>query len=90
MDEINYDMLPEHCRKAVKGYIEEGSPMGHFLTAVFENDLAGSAALADEKNGKSLLQYGKFLNWYVPSICWGDRLKIRKWINAGGLKGIIG
>lgn len=37
--EIDYSILPEHMRDAMRRYIENGEPVGDFLNAILRNDL---------------------------------------------------
>lgn len=84
--EIDYSIIPVHCRESMRAYIENGQPVGDFLRAVLENDMVRAFNRADDINANSMLQYAKFLYW-APRICWGSREKVDAWIERGGLCG---
>jgi len=88
MKNIPYEMLPAHMRPGVKRYIEEGSPLGGFLTAVFSDRLIKSFELADDTNRLHMHDWAKFLWNHCPSDCWGSLKKVEAWIDDGGLRGI--
>lgn len=77
---INYGRLPEHCREGVRLYVEEGVPVGDFLTAVLENNLVEAFARADEVNAERMRDYADFLWNEAPSPCWGSGEKVAKWL----------
>ena len=76
---LDYAIIPVHCREGVQAYIEDGRPMGDFLTAVFSNDMVEAYARADDINSSSMRQYAKFL-YYAPRDCWGSRKIVDAWI----------
>lgn len=80
IEDINYSKLPEHCRDGVRRYIEDGDPIGHFLTAVFENDLVHAFGLADEVNSARMRDYAAFLYNEAPSPCWGSKAVVEVWL----------
>lgn len=67
-------------KDGIRHYIMEGIPMGHFLTAIFSNNLMEAAGRADDKNIKLLKEYAQFLYNYVPHGCKGSDLKVNDWI----------
>ena len=85
---INYDILPEHCRKGMQLYIERGIVPGDFLQAVLKNDLVHSFSKADTINKNRLEDYARFLYSQAPFPCWGTNKKIIEWCAKGGLCGI--
>jgi len=85
---INYDMLPEHMRGGMQRYIERGILPGSFLTAVLENNLVLAALRADSTNRHRLLDFAEFLYSEAPSICWGSRASVDRWVERGGLQGL--
>ena len=78
---LEYAIIPVHCRESVREYIENGRPMGGFLTLVFSNDLAAAALKADHLNASSMRQYAKFL-YNVPRNVWGSREIVDAWIKT--------
>jgi len=69
-------------------YIERGILPGGFLTAVLENNLVLAAMRADNTNRHRLLDFAEFLYSEAPSICWGSRERVERWIKQGGLRGM--
>ena len=84
---INYDMLPEHMRGGMQRYIERGIPPGSFLSAVLANNFALAVSLADSINRHRLPDFAEFLYSEAPSLCWGSRESVKRWIRRGGLQG---
>jgi hypothetical protein len=85
--DINYNMITEYCRPGMKRYIEQGIPVGDFLTAVLENNFVNAVARADPENITRLRDYMYFLINEVPSPAWGSKKKVKAWIKMGGLNG---
>lgn len=81
------EMLPGYMVAVVVGYIENGQPVGHFLSALFSNDLRGTFERADEANRRSIEMYLRFLYNYAPAGCWGSRDRFDRWQEQGGLDG---
>ncbi len=54
------------CEHIVKWYYED-YPLGHFLTAVVNNDLINAVFQADAINLKALKLYAYFLTWNLPA-----------------------
>ncbi len=84
----NWGGIPRYCRASLRRWIEEGTEVGDFLTAVLSNDLRKAVCYADEDNRKALLAYVHFLHTDAPSECWGSPEKLKAWKEAGGLAGI--
>jgi hypothetical protein len=88
MKDIDYSMLPEHCRDGMRDYIERGVLPGNFLCSVICNDLVNAAARADFINQNRLRDYAIFLHASAPHNSWGSPEALRRWHEAGGLKGL--
>jgi hypothetical protein len=86
--QINYERVPEHMRSGIRRYIEEGEPVGHFLTALLSNDLSGAVAHGDLINQAALVDWVKFLHNEAPSGAHGSLDNVRSWSKAGGLRGM--
>ena len=84
--ELNYELIPEHCRDGVQRYIEKGHPVGHFLTYVFENNLVKAFEYADDINRHAMYAYAQFL-YNVPMVCYGSKEKREAWQAIGGQEG---
>jgi hypothetical protein len=77
-DLARYD-IPAHMHDGVIAYILTGRPVGHFLTAVFSNDLKEAVARSDDENVTRLHQYVRFLYNCAPAGCWGSPKKFAAW-----------
>ena len=86
---IDYSKLPEHMRDGFRLYIEKGVPGGSFMTAVLSNDLRGAFGRADEINRARMFDTVAFLVNEAPIGCHGSPERVRDWIKAGGLQGIM-
>ncbi len=85
---IDYDKVPvEYMRDSVRRYIEEGIMSGHFLTALFSNNLVEVFNRADTANGEAMEKWVAFLFCYAPRGCWGSKERVEDWIKDGGLVG---
>ena len=61
MSDVNYDKVPvSSMRDSVRMYIEEGIMSGHFLTALFSNDLVGAYSRADKANEEAMKEWVTF------------------------------
>ena len=74
-------------RGGIVRYVESGIPPGHFLEAVFANDLMAACARGDDENVQLLGDYAKLLVNQCPGGCWGSRQNVRDWVERGGIKG---
>ena len=86
--DINYAKVPvPYMINPVRRYIEHGSPVGDFLTALIQNNLMLAVFKADDKNLPALRDWMLFLHWEAPGECHGSPEKMRAWIKRGGLAG---
>ena len=72
--------IPEHVMLSLRRYIEDHQSVGHFLTAVLENDLQEAVGRADDHNLANLPAYIGYLYNEAPSNCWGSPQKVEKWL----------
>ena len=86
-DFIKYEMLPEHMRKAARGYVEDGAPVGGFLTAAIENDLVEAFYRADDINLAAMRAWVDWLYNECPALARGSRKAMKAWMEIGGLNG---
>jgi hypothetical protein len=84
---VKWGAIPERMRGGIVRYIEHGIPPGHFLLAVFSNDLVEACSLADEENLQRLGDYVKLLVNQCPSASYGSGQHVRDWVKRGGIKG---
>ena len=82
MPDPDYSKLPHGLRDGMQRYIENGSQVGHFLTAVLSNDLVGAVNRADDKNAKLLPEIARWLWNEAPGNCWGDANRVQEWQGA--------
>ncbi len=86
--DINYDSIPvPYMTDSVRRYIEHGGPVGHFLTALFSNDLFDAVSRGDSSNQTALVDWVKWIYNQAPTGCWGSREKVISWQGKGGLNG---
>jgi len=55
------------CMDHIQKWYYEDYPLGHFLSAVVNNDLVNAVFQADSINSKVLKLYAYFLTWNLPS-----------------------
>ena len=87
-NKIDYSRLPDYMREGMRLYIEHGVPVGHFLTAVLENNLMEAYGRADDTNAAAMHEYAAFLYNEAPRASHGSREAVSKWMNQGGLLGL--
>lgn len=93
-DKLREYQIPDYMREDVRAYLFERQPMGSFLEAVFQNDLAEAFRTADETNRRSLWHYANFIHnelpgrTYGPGICpWGSVENVKAWVSKEGFEG---
>jgi hypothetical protein len=77
---IDYDKIPPHMMKNINDYVENGSPLGGFLRAVFANDFIKAVCSADAENFELIKTYASYVNWEVPYACHGSYEKVKEWM----------
>ena len=73
--------VPERMMKSIESYIEEGRPVGDFLTAIICNDLQGAVSRADDENIGNLPAYAAYFYNEAPSKCHGSKENMKDWMN---------
>ena len=73
-DPCCYDRIQPYILNKIREWVEKGSPIGGFLTAVLENNLSSAIACADEYNFPAIPAIVSYLYNEVPCGCW-DLLK---------------
>jgi hypothetical protein len=76
------DRVPEHLHKGLIAYLTARRPMGGFLTAVVQNDLASAMFQADEESLAGLRNVLRFLTNRVPAHAYGSRAAVVAWLSA--------
>jgi len=79
--------VPAHLRAGVSRYLRDGDRVGHFLTAVLQNDLREAVGRADDTSIAGLRQLIQFLHNHAPSKAWGSPEAVEAWIAQGGARG---
>ncbi|KKL26750.1 hypothetical protein LCGC14_2392130 [marine sediment metagenome] len=74
--------IPNYTLAALKRYLDNGIPPGHFLTAVLENNLVEAETRADIENSKALKDIIMYVYWEMPSHSWGSPEKVARWIKS--------
>ena len=89
MVDTNYSKVPvDYMVEGVRLYIEHGVPPGHFLTALFSNNLMESYKRADENNTAAMQRWVAFMYWEMPNPSQGSPERVAAWIKMGGLRGL--
>lgn len=74
-------LIPPYMWGGVQRYMVDRVPAGHFLTALFSNDLIEAFARADDENGANMRRYAQFLYNYAPHGSYGSPDNVRAWLN---------
>jgi hypothetical protein len=72
--------IPPHMHDGYVRYIRDGYRPGHFLCAVFSNDLTEAVDRADHDNAQALAQHVRFLYNCAPRACWGSPARLDAWL----------
>ena len=72
--------VPVHLRSGILNYVVDHKPVGHFLTAVFENNLMEAMSRADEVSRAGLFNICQFIYNEAPSPCHGSCEKVAAWL----------
>jgi hypothetical protein len=86
-DRVNWGAIPEHMRGGIIRYVENGVRPGHFLQAIFSNDLMAACARGDRENQLLLADYAKLLVNQCPGGCFGNATAFDEWVTRGGIEG---
>lgn len=71
--------IPERMRIGILEYLNNGRPMGSFLTSLFANDLFKAVARADDENLTLLRDYVTWIHCNVHADAYGSYEKVEKW-----------
>lgn len=86
--EIDYSIIPEHCRSGMRLYIERGIIPGKFLQAVIKDQLVEFFVKADDINMSRAYDYARFMYNECPTVARGSEKAMNAWAEKGGLNGI--
>lgn len=84
-EKMNEYDIPDYMQNSLVEYIMTGRPVGHFLSAVLENQLKEAVNRADDLNQSKLVNYMKFLWNHAPNGCYGYEGVMKYWRERGGL-----
>jgi len=71
--------LNDAVKRGIMNYVNDGVPMGHFLTAVFSNNLFEAFSRADEQSTAGLGHLVKFIYNECPAGCHGSSERVNDW-----------
>ena len=78
---INYATAPnQKMVPAIKRYVENHIEPGHFLTALFSNDLMRTFARADETNGSLIREWVVWMWNDMPPNMVGSKEYVKAWV----------
>jgi hypothetical protein len=72
-------MIEKRFKEAIDRWVSDACPMGGFITAVLENDLAMAMGKADKDARENLFDIIKYLWNECPAPCWGSKEKVKAW-----------
>lgn len=72
--------FPVYVVEELAMFIAHGYPVGDFVRAVLENDLAGAVNKADQESAACLVRLIGWLNDYAPHSCWGSEARVAVWM----------
>jgi len=72
--------IPPAILRGLKNYERDHTPVGGFLRAVLCNDLMETMHRGDERSLEALRAIVEYVYWELPSDCWGDYDRYKKWI----------
>jgi hypothetical protein len=74
--------IPRYIYVALQGYLAYKRPVGHFLTAVLQNNLHEALAKADADSLEALQVICQFIYWSVPGQAWGSPERVSNWLKS--------
>lgn len=76
----DYFLISDDILAAINRYALHHERKGHFLMAVFANNLIDAFGRADPENEKVLHQIICYVYNEIPSSAWGTAKKVRAWL----------
>ena len=73
-------MIPEFTKQNIDAYVNDGVPLGDFLTAVMANDFMGAFGYADYNNTRFMRDIASYIYNHTPSSCHGSYEIVDEWI----------
>lgn len=81
------DNIPVAVFAALKTHVFERGEVGHFMTAVLENDFSTAVCRADAEHYPAMRAIAQFVYCELPQSCWGSPGKVIAWLNDHGATG---
>jgi hypothetical protein len=74
-----YAVIPDSTLEALRAWVENAHPLGHFCRAVVENDLREAVTRADNENLRALSAIVRLMYNRAPAKSWGYRQATYEW-----------
>lgn len=74
--------VPPNIKGAIKRYVEDRLPPGHFTTAVLENNLTEAIGRADRESLANIVDIVGYVYTSIPSIAWGSPQRVKDWLSG--------
>ena len=75
-------LIPGHMYAAIRQYVIHRRSVGHFLTAVLENNLQEACARADDQNLAALQAWCRLVYNFTPGNCHGSPAQVQAWLEG--------
>jgi len=72
--------VPALLLSGLDAYVRDRIPVGSFLMAVLQNDLVDAFSRAEMFSETALPDLVRYLNWCLPSPCYGSPEKVKAWL----------
>lgn len=77
-----YWLIRDNIIEGINRYVLWHQEVGHFLTAVLQNNLREALARADDENIKTIFQIVSYCHNQIPGNCWGSVERQEEWIKG--------
>lgn len=74
--------IPKYMHQGIVNYVNHKVIPGDFLLSVLQNDLKNAVGYADDENIHLLPVYVAFFYFNIPSVAWGSKEAVEKWIGG--------
>lgn len=81
-DDKRPDDIPVAVFEALKTHVFERGEVGHFMTAVLENDFTTAVCRADAEHYPALRAIAQFVYCELPRSSWGSHAKVTMWLRG--------
>ncbi len=73
--------IPPRMMSSIRRYIDNGDPVGDFLSAVISNNLKEAVGRADDENLANLPAYVAYFYNEAPGNSWGTPETMQAWLD---------